>query len=105
MREKGAVREVVGVSTVAVSLGISRGFLMNTTMIYFSEGKAVEKVALVLRGRAKAGGETRVVAMDSHLHSIIVVAHSIWSEIAHMVRGTGREKQPKLISAQHLPTK
>ena len=105
MRERGAVREVVGDSTVEVSLRISRGFLMNTTMIYSPEGKAVEKVALVLLGKAKVSGETRVVAMGSHLRATTVGAHNIWSETARTVREAGREMPPKLISAQQAPTK
>ena len=105
MRERGAVREVAGDSTVEVSLRISRGFLMNATMIYFSEGKAVEKDALVLLGKAKVGGETRVVAMGSHSRATTVGARNIWSETAHTVREAGREMPPKLISAQQAPTK
>ena len=105
MREKGAVREVVGDSTVEVSLRTSRGFLMNITTTYFSEGKAVEKVALVLLGKAKVGGETRVVAMGSLSRATIVGARSIWLETAHAVREAGREMPPKLISAQQAPTK
>ena len=105
MRVKGVVREAVGDFTAVVLLPISRGFLMHTTTTSFSEEKVVEGVAPGPLGKARVGGETRVVAMDSHSHAIIAVAHSTWSGIAHMVREAGRERQPKLISAQRLPTK
>ena len=105
MRVKGVVREAVGDFTAVVFLLISRSFLMNTMTTSFLEEKVVERVAPGPLGKARVGGETRVVAMDSHSHAIIAVAQSAWSEIAHMARDTGRGKQPKLISAQHLPTK
>ena len=78
---------------------------MNTTMIYFSEEKAVEKVALILRGRARAGGATRVVAMGSPSRATTVGARSTWLGTAHTVREAGREMPPKLISALQVPTR
>ena len=105
MRERGVVREVVGDFTAEVSQHISRGSLMNIMMIYSSEEKAVERVALILRGRAKVGGATRVVAMGSLSRATTVGARSTWLGTAHTVREAGREMPPKLISAQQVPTR
>ena len=99
------VREVVGDSTVEVSQHTFRGFPMNNMMISSSEEKAVERVALILRGRAKVGGATRVVAMGSPSHATIVGARSTWLETAHTVREAGKERPPKLISALLAPTR
>ena len=91
MRERGVVREVVGDFTAEVSQHISRGSLMNIMMIYSSEEKAVERVALILRGRAKVGGATRVVAMGSPSSATIAGARSTWLGIAPTVREVERE--------------
>ena len=70
------VREVVGDSTVEASQHTSRGSPMNNMTTYSLEVRAVEKVALVLRARAKVGGATRVVATVSLSNATIAGAHS-----------------------------
>ena len=105
MRVRAEVREAVDDLTAMVLPLSFRGFPMNTMTTSFSEERVVERVVPVPRERARVGGEIRVVAMDNHSHAIIAVAHSTWSGIAHMVREAGRERQPKLISVQHLLTK
>ena len=77
MRGRDVVGEVVGDSTVEVSQHTSRGFLMNILTISSLGERAVERVALVLRGKAKVGGATRVVVMGNPSSAIIVAAHSI----------------------------
>ena len=91
MRERGVVKEVVGDSTVEAFQHTFRGFPMNNMMMYFSEEKAVERVAQILRGRAKVGGATRVVATGSPSRATVVGARSTWLGTAHTVREAGRE--------------
>ena len=105
MQVRGVVRETVDDFTVEVLPLSFRGFPMNTMTTSYSEEIVVARVVPVPLGRARVGGGTRVVATDSHLSAIFAVVHSIWSEIAPMVRDSGEGKKPKLISAQHLPTK
>ena len=85
------VKEVVGDSTVEAFQHTFRGFPMNNMMMYFSEEKAVERVAQILRGRAKVGGATRVAAMGNPSSATIAGARSIWLGIAPTVREVERE--------------
>ena len=105
MQVRGVVRETVDDFTVEVLPLSFRGFPMNTMTTSYSEEMVVARVVPVPLGRARVGGETRVVVTDNHLNAIIVVAHSIWSETAQWVRDRVEGTKPKLISAQHLPTK
>ena len=50
---------------------------MNIMMIYSLVEKAVERVARILRERAKVGGATRVAEMGSPSSATIAGAHSI----------------------------
>ena len=71
------VREGVGDSTAEASQHISRGSQMNIMTIYSLVERAVGRVAQVLRGRAKVGGETRAAETGSPLHVTTAVVHNI----------------------------